>query len=104
MTAPRRYALPFLALCAFATPALADWEGTEWGMSPDAALAVVEDAQAHDPADSEIFEYEGVQLRPLIKLDHTVGTIAGEAALLFDNEDALASVVFTPADLAIAMS
>nr|WP_314261609.1 hypothetical protein [uncultured Devosia sp.] len=92
--------LGLAALLACATPALAEWEGTQWGMSPDEALAVLDGAVSHKPDASEIYEFAGARYEPLVRLDHSVGGIEGKALLLFDTDDALHSVVFTPEDLA----
>lgn len=93
---------PLLALAVtagFSAPAQADWEGTQWGMSPDETLAVLDGASSHSPAASEVFEFDGAQYYPLVKVDHTIDGIEGEASLLFDAADALYFVVFSPDDL-----
>lgn len=92
------YALTLAAMIACATPAHADWEGTQWGMSPDEALAVLDGAKKHSPEASEILEYDGASYKPLLQLDHLVEGIEGEASLLFDADERLQFVVFSPAD------
>lgn len=88
------------AILALSVPAFADWEGTQWGMSPDEVLAKLDAASSHSPAASEIFEYDGAQYRPLVKLGHAIDGVEGEASLLFDANDTLRFVAFSPTDLA----
>jgi hypothetical protein len=94
-----RHAIALTALVACATPALADWEGTQWGMSPDEALAVLDGARSHSPDGSEIFQYDGSAFQPLVKLEHAIEGVPGEAALLFDADESLQFVTFSPEDL-----
>jgi hypothetical protein len=82
-----------------AMPAFAEWQGTQWGMSPDEALSLLDGASAHSPAASEIVQYGGVGYQPLVKLPHQANGIAGKASLLFDAQDKLQFVVFAPDDL-----
>lgn len=101
MQSPYRCGAATLVILALAVaPAQANWEGTEWGMSPDAALAVLDGARSHAPEPAEIYEEAGAPYAPLIKLDHAVEGISGEASLLFDSEDKLHFVLFNPADIA----
>lgn len=94
-----RYILGLAALLACATPALAEWEGTQWGMSPDEALGVLDGAARHSPDASEIFQYDGSAYQPLVKLEHAIEGVPGEAALLFDASESLQFVTFSPEDL-----
>lgn len=87
------------ALLACAAPAYADWEGTQWGMSPNETLAVLKSARSHSPAPSETFLYDGASYQPLVKLAHSTEGIEGEATLLFDTDGKLQFVVFMPGDL-----
>ncbi len=95
-----RYIMGVTALLACATPSLAEWESTQWGMSPDEAMGVLDGATSHSPDASEIYEFQDAKYEPLVSLDHTVGGIEGQALLLFDTDHALHSVLFTPANLA----
>lgn len=99
MTPAIRPALALVFLAASVVSTHADWEGTQWGMSPEAALSVMEGAQAHQPAASEIFEFDGAKYDPLVITEHSIGGIAGEAALLFDSDKALQFVAFSPTNL-----
>lgn len=94
-----RHAIALTALIASASPALSDWEGTQWGMSPDEALAVLDGARSHSPDASEIFQYDGAAYEPLIKLAHVIEGVPGEAALLFGTDESLQFVTFSPEDL-----
>lgn len=95
-----RRAAALTALIAFAAPAYADWETTNWGMSPDETLAALDGASSHTPAAAELFEYAGATYAPLVTLPHAVDGIEGEATLLFDTSKALQFVVFTPGEIA----
>ncbi len=95
-----RHSLPLMMIAALSASAHADWEGTQWGMSPDETLAVLDGASPHSPAASEIFEYDGAQYNPLVKAAHVIEGVEGEASLLFDGDEALYFVVFSPNDLA----
>lgn len=86
-------------LGATIAPAFADWQGTQWGMSPQEALAVLDGANSYQPEASEVFQFDGASYQPLIKLAYRAEGIAGEASLLFDSEDALQFVVFSPEDI-----
>lgn len=89
----------FVSLALLVPPALASWEGTEWDMSPSEVLAAVVRAREHSPASSEAFVYDGRSFAPLVKAEHEIAGIAGEAALLFDANEALRSVLFSPAQI-----
>jgi len=93
------HAVILSALVACATPALANWEGTQWGLSPAEALEALEGASSHSPDASEIFQYDGAAYEPLVKLDHAVEGVPGEASLLFDEDESLQFVTFSPEDL-----
>ena len=94
-----RHALALTALIACAAPALADWKGTQWGMSPEEAKDVLDGASSHTPDASEIFQYDGRAYQPLVKLEHVIAGVPGEAALLFDADESLQFVTFSPEDL-----
>ena len=94
-----RHVIALTALIACATPALASWEGTQWGMSPDEVQDVLDGARSHGPDASEIFQYDGSAYQPLVKLEHAIEGVPGEAALLFDADDSLQFVTFSPEDL-----
>jgi len=94
-----RHAVALAALFACALPALANWEGTQWGMSPDEALAALDGASSHSPDASEIFQYDGADYEPLVKLAHDIDGIPGEASLLFDADESLQFVTFSPEDI-----
>lgn len=81
-------------------PAHADWEATRWGMTPDEALAVLENAVSHDPTPAELYHYDGAAFAPIVKLPHEINGIEGEASLLFDSDSSLSYVLFDPADVA----
>jgi hypothetical protein len=100
MTPIFRPALALALLVGFAAPALANWQGTQWGMSPDETIAVLDGAQAHSPDASEVFQFDGADYQPLVKLTHTIEGIEGEASLLFDADEGLQFVVFIPAQIA----
>lgn len=100
MKAQFRFILGLAALLACATPAIAEWEGTQWGMSPDEALGVLDGAVRHSPDASEIFQYDGAAFEPLVKLEHVIKGVHGEASLLFDGDQRLQFVTFMPEDLA----
>lgn len=99
MTYGMRNALALATLVACTAPALADWEDTQWGMSPDETLAVLDGASSHSPDASEIFLYDDVAYEPLVKLAHTSDGVAGEASLLFHADKKLHFVVFIPDDI-----
>lgn len=99
MKAHIRPILGLAAMLACATPALANWEGTQWGMSPDEALAALDGASSHSPDASETFQYDGANYEPLVKLAHAIEGIPGEAALLFNADESLQFVTFSPEDL-----
>lgn len=88
------------ALLLTSAPAMANWEETEWGMSPSAALAVLDSATSHTPSEAEKYDYDGTRYAPLVKQARTIEGVAGEAALLFDADEALSFVVFSPDDAA----
>lgn len=90
--------IAFLLLAS--APALANWEETEWGMSPGAALAVLDGATGHSPSEAEKYDYDGSRYSPLVKQPRTIEGVAGEATLLFDADEALSFVVFSPDDTA----
>lgn len=95
-----RYAIAAIAILAATVPAQADWETTQWGMSPDAALAVLDGARSHDPAPSEIYEMAGIGYAPLVILPYEIDGVAGQISLLFDAGESLSFVLFAPDDLA----
>lgn len=80
-------------------PALADWEATRWGMTPDEALAVLDGAQSHDFSADEIYLVGEVGYAPRVKLAHSLDGIAGEISLLFDDAGTLRIVLFNPAEI-----
>lgn len=95
--APAAIALAILAYSV--APSHADWEGTQWGMSPGEALAVLDGAREHRPEAAEIYEFDGGRYEPLVKVGHTAGGVEGEASLLFDPDGALRFVMFSPDDV-----
>lgn len=99
MFAKMHYLGALTALLACVAPAHADWEGTHWGMAPDAALAALEGARSHAPTAADLYEYDGKQFSPLVKLPYALDGIGGQAALLFDADQSLQFVTFTPDDL-----
>lgn len=97
MFAPYRGVVAAIVITLVPTvPALAGWEDTEWGMSPTAAIDALEGATGHSPTEAEKYEYDGVKYSPLVKLDQSVEGIDGEVTLLFDADDSLTFVVFSP--------
>ena len=100
MNSKLRAAAALAALIASAAPAHADWEGTTWGMSPEAALAALDGATPHTPDAAELFDYGGASYSPLVKLSHPLDGIEGDVSLLFDADEALQFVVFVPSDIA----
>lgn len=60
MVTPRNGPAAGIAILLLASaPALANWEETEWGMSPSAALAALDGATSHTPSDAEKYDYDG---------------------------------------------
>ncbi|WEJ34110.1 hypothetical protein [Devosia sp. SD17-2] len=101
MLSPRNGLVASIAILLAATaPALANWEGTEWGMSPTAALAALEGATSHIPTEAEQYDYDGSRYSPLVKQSRSIEGVAGEVTLLFDADDSLKFVVFNPDDTA----
>lgn len=101
MKAPRfSFAAATVVLVNAALPAHAGWEATHWGMTPDEALTVLDNAVSHDPTPEELYLQEGVTFAPLVKLPHEVNGITGEASLLFDSDSSLTYVMFSPSDVA----
>ncbi len=101
MFSPRNGFTASIAILLLAsTPALANWEGTEWGMSPGAALAALEGATSHTPGEAEKYDYDGNRYSPLVKQARAIEGVAGEATLLFDANEALSFVVFSPDETA----
>jgi hypothetical protein len=96
----KKTALALLAGLVLTAPALAQWNGADWGVSPDAALSAVDGATSHDPAAADVFEWQGQQLYPRVRAPITVGDTALTANLLFDDADAFVGVVAMPADAA----
>lgn len=95
-----RLAAALVVLVGASLPAHADWEVTRWGMTPDEALAALENAVSHDPTPEELYLYDNVAFAPLVKLPHEINGIAGKASLLFDSDSSLSYVLFDPADVA----
>ncbi|MEO9340913.1 hypothetical protein ABFT80_26280 [Mesorhizobium sp. SB112] len=78
------------------TPALAGWETTQWGMSPDEALAALDGAETKTPTPAEFYNDRGKTFKPLVKLNTQLDKIKVEASLLFDSDNRLASVLINP--------
>jgi len=68
-------------------------------MSPDEAQEVLDGSSSHSPNASEVFQYDGSAYLPLVKLEHAIQGVPGEAALLFDADESLQFVTFSPLDL-----
>ncbi|MDR7126359.1 hypothetical protein J2X53_003201 [Pseudorhodobacter sp. 4114] len=83
-----------------ALPVHAGWETTQWGMSPDEALAALESAVGHDPTPEEYYQEGGNSYAPLVTMPHGIDGIRGQVSLLFDSGNSLRSVLFNPDDIA----
>lgn len=88
------------AVLLTAGPAVADWEATRWGMTPDEVIAALDGAQSHDFSADEIYLVGDVGYAPRVKLVHDFDGVAGEISMLFDDADTLRFVLFNPADSA----
>ena len=95
----RLAASAFVLLIAATSPALANWDETQWGMSPEDALAALDGATSHAPDASEIYEDNGQKYAPLVKLSRPIEGIDGQVSLLFDGSDKLHFVLFNPDDI-----
>ncbi|MCJ8151754.1 hypothetical protein [Shinella sedimenti] len=82
-----------------AAPADAGWEATQWGMSPNEAMAVLDGAVQYPPQSKEIHEHAGKKYAPLIKLSHAVEGVSGQTLLLFDVDRKLRYVMFNPTEI-----
>lgn len=81
-------------------PVLAAWDVTHWGMTPDQALSALDGATKHAPTMTGDYTYDGVRYYPLVTQQREIETIAGQVVLLFDADDSLQFVVFTPDSVA----
>lgn len=101
----KRYFGPIAAFVLFATPAAAQWEWTEWGMSPEAAIAVSGGrAEAYEPQAGEVYEeLEGLypnftvvaRSYPRARFDHKIGGVPMEGKLVFTEDNRLLTVLLT---------